>query len=334
MFIAPIYALTVFVYVEQVYLDITKDNSQKKIASIDIKVLNYRDKYRVKNKDKAKEAARSRYYAESTYVEPIWEEVEFFESSFKNIEYIKPTYKEVNYGEKNPSTSEEPCNRNDLISVKDKNISRTFRNFSKPIINLFSEPFPLIKLPSESKALEKKLDLIFQIKFISLGYKKRKSKWAQFFLELKKTLIELILYINDKKIEIKTKSFGTEKEVYDALYLSLENLYNFFCERNNILDLINFKETKFSPLPNTDIAEYHATGVLNNLFFPKEFVLKNNKFIKSMIEDMEKNRKRYFMLKKGFRRFDFVSVKIKDKTKIYRAKYYVLAVILQNFTFN
>ncbi|KAF9761422.1 hypothetical protein NGRA_2661 [Nosema granulosis] len=169
----------------------------------------------------------------------------------------------------------------------------------------------------------------FFIKFIPIRFKKLCSKRYILFLELRRTIIELILLLGDNLIS-NLELLKHNSIFYDLLYGSLMGLYDILFTKNNLNEHLT-PEYRFVPTNKTNFMDITASDVLNNMFCPKQFIPKYSKTLKTFLKPMKKNTEKYPFLTEGFKRFDYVSVKIKNKTKIYWAKYYFLGAILKNF---
>ncbi|KAF9760829.1 hypothetical protein NGRA_2997 [Nosema granulosis] len=171
----------------------------------------------------------------------------------------------------------------------------------------------------------------FYIKFIPVRFSNVHSSRFLLFIELRRTIIELILLLDDN-LTSNTNSLKHNSIFYDSLYASLIGLYDILFTKNNLNEHLN-PEYHFVPINKTNFMEFSASETLNNMFYPKQFIPKYSKTLKTFLNQMEKNTEKNPFLMKGFHRYDLVRVKVKKQTKIYRAKYYFLGAILQNLFF-
>ncbi|KAF9760831.1 hypothetical protein NGRA_2995 [Nosema granulosis] len=158
----------------------------------------------------------------------------------------------------------------------------------------------------------------FKIKFIPIRLKHSNSK-DLFFLELKRTLTELLLFVGD---------CGRDLVFPDEFYHSLIHLYNIVCLKNNIESYLD-EERKFISKFNS--LETSSIEILNNLLHPKEHISRNLKATNWMLKKIDKNSKKYHhFLTKKFYKLDLISVNVKGKKKMYRARYYILSILMQS----
>lgn len=201
--------------------------------------------------------------------------------------------------------------------------------------NIFNKFVKTLKDTNDLKNICKKdvssdenmFETIFRISYRPFRVLRVFKKKPIFFIELKRTLVELLFLIDDDPELIRDLENNQVKR--NVLYIALERLYMILCEENNVHNYLN----GYSCFSATDWKSYDtfvATELLNNLFFPCEIPDRNNKSVLKILKKMRNNTKRYNFIDTGFEMFDKIVVEVKGRKVKYPAKYYVLFSLLRN----
>lgn len=160
------------------------------------------------------------------------------------------------------------------------------------------------------------------VKFSSIRFYKRNPDGYIFFYKFKRTLIDLMIFVDDY---VQADYYIG---LYDCsrLYSTLVTLYKIFFTDVDIKNYFAYDSVKFLSYEEGDRV---AIEVLNKLFFPSE-IPKDTKTTKLFLRRIKRNRERYPDLKKGFKLLDFISYKLKSQSHIYTPRYYILTTILLN----